>query len=1097
MKIYKILQAVFVFAVFSSQLFGQDHLQNIRNKTAGRIANSANGTRVDSTFMISRLGTPIRDLAAAIESRSITPFDLSGTNLIATKDTAVSRSRVLLVPKNYTASTLTFKNQDSALVMVNYTTINITASDTIPVGAEIFMEGKGRFQISSGVTLYIAGRFNASRARRFYGGGVVRFGNGAVEKTYPEWFGASNDSTTTISDSGPAIQLAVNATPNAGVVSLASDGRTLQSPKGYVINTTVRIPSERSITIEGNGATIYSSASDTVFLIQNGSQTTIPSYAISPTRNQPKHLIEGIRFKRIASATGTGTAIALRNSTFQTLRDIEVYDYNNALSFINIDSGWCEFNTAENWRVSGVDTCVIFRRMPGGSGGTSSFASNKLSHFTMTGFTDSDVINAGVGRAIGIWTGGSTSIYRNVWDQVILFPKDSVTCVLINGEADAVSGTINFEYIGSTEQSTMRGFHFGAAATELKFNLFACITGRRYFSGSNLVYSEATDSFGHTGIKFFTAGSNQNHGPTIWADSSKFTPLFSVGNAARTGMVSPGDTAYSIFGNLNNSGRNKIDIRGRRHRVIELRSMADGVYSSATANTLRGSALPLQPVGLLDVGGSRTVNDSTTIDVRNSTHMIVADNNSTVDSLTAFKGGIAGQTLTVTFSSSKTRLANLIGGTGSGRLFLLENDHIISQSGMKSYFKCETETGGVFWREMWRSAEYGKTTDYTSTVDSIDVSQVNYIRFNRSVLGNIRNFYNGIDGQMITTLDRTGKSTYLHLGKGTTKGISLIGAASRRDSSGTRHIFVYDGQEDLWREISLSSNTNTAGGGWTDTGTVVNLETTTDNLVIGDSNTGAKVIIDGDADETQLFIKGHSTQTNPYINVHTNASATAWAISTPSGSLHRQTMPNGGTLEITAATITPPTNLDKGIVIGNNTTATISGQPANTFTLYGTGGEAVVHDAQGTVSKLTHAWGSLYMSNATNVISTSGTAGTWVKVTGFTLESSPAGQGITAVADSFTVTVAGTYEINVSMSFHGGTASVDNYKIAMAKNAVANTNYQAAVTTADNSSIVNVHFTGYYSGASVGDDFSLLMTNNTDGDDPTIKQCMITIKRIN
>lgn len=726
------MKKIFLFlfcSILPTLTLAQDHLQNLRNKTAGRIANSANGTRVDSTFMISRLGTPIRDLAAAIESRSITPFDLSGTNLIATKDTAVSRSRVLVVPKNYSAAALTFKNQDSALVMVNYTTINITASDTIPVGAEIFMEGKGRFQISSGVTLYIAGRFSASRMRRFYGGGVVRFANGAVEKTYPEWFGASNDSTTTISDSGPAIQLAVNATPNAGVVSLASDGRTLQSPKGYVINTTVRIPSERSITIEGNGATIYSSASDTVFLIQNGSQTTIPSYAISPTRNQPKHLIEGIRFKRIASATGTGTAIALRNSTFQTLRDIEVYDYNNALSFINIDSGWCEFNTAENWRVSGVDTCVIFRRMPGGSGGTSSFASNKLSHFTMTGFTDSDVINAGVGRAIGIWTSGSTSIYRNVWDQVILFPKDSVTCVLINGEADAVSGTINFEYIGSTEQSTMRGFHFGAAATELKFNLFACITGRRYFSGSNLVYSEATDSFGHTGIKFFTSGSNQNHGPTIWADSSKFTPLFSVGNAARTGMVSPGDTAYSIFGNLNNSGRNKIDIRGRRHRAIEFRSMTDGVYSSATANSIEGSALPLQPVRLLDIGGRRTANDSTTLDVRNTTDLLFGSNTSTINQLTTFTGGIAGQQLFVNFPDDSVSVANLSGASGSGRLFLIGNRDQRMPKGTKAQFFFENEDGGVFAREVFRHAPIDSTTWNpanlaSGAVDSVDVTYV-------------------------------------------------------------------------------------------------------------------------------------------------------------------------------------------------------------------------------------------------------------------------------------------------------------------------------------------------------------------------------------
>jgi hypothetical protein len=492
---------------------------------------------------------------------------------------------------------------------------------------------------------------------------------------------------------------------------------------------------------------------------------------------------------------------------------------------------------------------------------------------------------------------------------------------------------------------------------------------------------------------------------------------------------------------------------------------------------------------LLDIGGNRSVNDSTTIDVRNSTHLVVADNNSTVDSLLAFKGGIVGHTLTVTFSSSKTQLYNLVGGTGTGRLFLLESENVRSQSGMKSYFKCESESGGVFWREMWRTGENQKTTDYTSIVDSIDVAQVNYIRFNRSVLGDIRNFYNAIDGQMITTLDRTGKSTYLHLGKGTTKGISLIGAASRRDSSGTRHIFVYDGQEDLWREISLSSVTSTGGSGWQDDGTNIRQETTSDNVTIGDNTNAGKLTIDGDANEVQLIVKGHSTQTASFFQINNNAGNNLLDFN----SSNQLGLPFGGYINVGGAT--GLTALGNGIALANGTAP--SGTPTLSFALYSIAGEPTFKDANGIVSRPVNAWGSLYMSNATNVISTSGTAGTWVKVTGFTLDTSPAQQGITAVADSFTVTVAGTYEINVSMSFHGGTASTDNYKIAMAKNAAVNTNYQAAVTTIDASSIVNVSFTGYYVGGSVGDDFSLLMTNNTDGDDPTIKQCMVTIKRIN
>ena len=992
------------------------------------------------------------------------------------------------------AAAINAAESDSNFVVVASAS-TITATDTVRAHAGLIFTGGGdsRVTISSGVVLYINGAFWAPPNRRvFYGAGTVVFGPGVLSKVYPEWWGAKADSTT---DSGTALKAAYTAVPNGASIELLAGGRTIGGSKGYIINTTVRVPADKNTVLNGYGATIYSSASDTVLLFNNGSQTSLPSFAVSPANAQPRHRVEGLRFRRISGYQGNGVAIAAINTTGLSFHNIDVYSYNNAFVFNNQSNGWCENNDLFDCRIAAADTAILYKVTLSGN---NSFATNSLHKVTITNFDSSHVIRPGNGQAVGIYSNSGTNLYRNVWDQVVIFPKDSVTCVNIDGKAEDLTGTINFEYIGSTATTRMRGFHFGSNSSELRFDLHLNLTGRVYFPTGLIFYSQIPGSFGYTGITT-TMDGNHNHGNEVVVDSTTFTPVYSiVRNNNRLTKSSPGDSARIFFASVNNSGDGVLDIRGRANKPINIRSMADGVYSSAHGTvSVGGSSLPLQSVRLRNIGGMRTVNDSTTIDIRMVDHLIVADNDGAVNNLTAFKGGVAGATLTVTFSSSKTNLVNLSGSSGTGRIFLLENADVRSQSGMKSYFKCESETGGVFWREMWRSAEYGKTTDYTSTVDSIDVAQVNYIRFNRSVLGNIRNFYNGIDGQMITTLDRTGNSTYLHLGKGTTKGISLIGAASRRDSSGTRHIFVYDGQEDLWREISVSSVTSTGGSGWTDTGTFLNLETTTDNVTIGDAGalTSTKFGIDGDADEIQLYVKGHSTQTQPYAVVGTNGGAALWSLNTSSG-VHFQKMNDGGVLQITAAAITNPTNLDKGIVIGNNGTATISAQPANTFSLYGTGGEAAIHDAQGTLSKLTHAWGALYMSNTTQVVSTSATPGTWVKVTGFTLETSPAGQGITAVADSFTVTVAGTYEIAVNMSFTGGTASTDNYKIAIAKNSSANTNYQAAATTIDASSRVNMGFTGYYSGA-VNDRYSLVMTNNTDGDDPTIVQCSFTIKRIN
>lgn len=1043
-------------------------------KTADQITNMTDlVTELDDEYFTTAIGGNVVYLRNAILERGISVSDYS--TLAAAINAAESDSNFVVVAA---AST-------------------ITATDTVRAHAGLIFTGGGdsRVTISSGVTLYVNGAFWAPPNKRvFYGAGTVIFGPGVLSKVYPEWWGAKADSTT---DSGTAFKSAYTAAPTGAKIELLSGGRTLSATKGYIINTTVRVPSDKNTVLEGNGAVIYSSATDTVFLIQNGSQTSLPSYAINPTTSQPRHVFNGIRFKRITGYTGLGVAIAVVNSTAQTFNDIDVADYNNAFVFHNISDGWCENNEIFNSRIAGCDTAISYMLSQSGN---NSMATNSLRKVTITRFTDSDVINQGAGQAVGIFSDTGTNLYRNVWDQVVIFPKDSVTCVNIDGKAEDLTGTVNFEYIGSTNTTRMRGFHFGANSSELRFKLHMNLTGRIYFPTGLIFYSQIPGSFGYSGITT-TFDGNHNHGLEVVVDSSKFTPIYSiVRNNNRITKSSPGDSARIFFANVNNSADGKLDLRARRNAPIEIRSLTDNVYSATTANSLRGSALPLQPVGLLDIGGNRsltwtnpgTASDSSTVDVRNTTHLILTSSGSVQrDTLTAFKGGIAGHTLTVNFASDSIVVMNLSGASGSGRLFLLDNDNIWAQAGMKSVFKCESESGGVYWREISRTSEYSKTTDYTSTVDSIDVSQVNYIRFNRSVLGNIRNFYNGIDGQMITTLDRTGKSTYLHLGKGTTKGISLIGAASRRDSSGTRHIFVYDGQEDLWREISLSSNTSTGGGGWIDSsGTNVRLETTTDNVTIGDNNNQGKLTIDGDDNEIQLYIKGHSTQTQDHIRLVKNDATPLMTLGQNATTVAYLGMPLNGSIGLGG---TQPTSLVNGITVYNGTAGST---PTNGFSMYSISGEPTFKDAAGYVSKPVHAWGALYMRDTTVVISTSATPGTWIKVTGFLVDSSPAAQGMTVVADSITVLNAGTYEISVNMSFTGGTASTDNYKIVVAKNAAASTKNQAAVTTIDASSRVSMSLSGFYT-AAANDVFSLWMTNNTDGDDPTIVQCQFTIKRIN
>lgn len=712
-----------ILAVVASIAPAQDHLRNLRNKTSGQIANAPNGTRMDSSFFKARIGVQGRDLAAAVEERALTPYDFS--TLAVAKDTAVARKRPLLVPWNYTASTLTFRPADSALVLINYGTINVTASDTIPAGAEIWMMRSGRFNISNGYTLRINAQFDGSRRRRFYGGGGVRFGNAAVEAVYPEWFGGANDSTTTISDSGPAFKLAVDATPNGGVVSLANDGRSLNAPGGYVINTTVRIPSDRAITIQGNGAVIYSSASDTVFFLQNGSQTTVPSYAISPTRDQPRHHIDGIRFKRTVATKASGIAIAVVNTTGMTISNCDFYDYRNNIVFNNQSDGWCENNDVFNCRIAGADTAISYKVTLAGN---NSFATNTLRRVTITAF---DSVNARYG--VGVYASTSANLYRNVWDQVIVFPRDSVRCFYLNGKAEDLVGNAHIEYIGAKERNQMFGFHFGPNASEMRFRMHVNITGRRYFNPEKLFYSQIAGSFGFTGITT-TMDGNQNHGIEFVVDSTKFTTLISVVRAHRLGQTTPNDSSRIFYAQANNSTEGGLDLRANRRRPIEIRSLTDNVFSSSTANSIGGSALPLQPVRLLDIGARRAIDNaglatdsSKTLDVRTTTYLIIGSGTSAIDSMTSFKGGYVGQRILVNFTDDSILVANLIGGTGSGRLFLLDNRTQRFPSGTKSEFIIDSETGGTFAREVWRympveSTTWNPANLASGAVDSVDVT---------------------------------------------------------------------------------------------------------------------------------------------------------------------------------------------------------------------------------------------------------------------------------------------------------------------------------------------------------------------------------------
>lgn len=88
------------------------------------------------------------------------------------------------------------------------------------------------------------------------------------------------------------------------------------------------------------------------------------------------------------------------------------------------------------------------------------------------------------------------------------------------------------------------------------------------------------------------------------------------------------------------------------------------------------------------------------------------------------------------------------------------------------------------------------------------------------------------------------------------------------------------------------------GGGWTDDGTVVRLDTSTDNVSIGTATAGGKLFIDGDTDEIQLQIQANATQTSDVLVIE-NSSGTD--MMTVAG--------DGGVL------IQPPSNITDSLVV--------------------------------------------------------------------------------------------------------------------------------------------------------------------------------------
>lgn len=180
-------------------------------------------------------------------------------------------------------------------------------------------------------------------------------------------------------------------------------------------------------------------------------------------------------------------------------------------------------------------------------------------------------------------------------------------------------------------------------------------------------------------------------------------------------------------------------------------------------------------------------------------------------------------------------------------------------------------------------------------------------------------------------------------GTGAASAQAAIDALTAVSSATNEHVLTKDTASGnaIWKAAS--------GGYITESGTTDYLTTTTNDLVIGASSpiSSAKFSVDGDADQIQTIIQGHSTQTGNILEVQksdgtVNFSVSNTAGATIGGSTAQIADTNGNELikfTATASAVNEIT-LANGAT-GNNCTITASGETNTGITITGKGTKGV------------------------------------------------------------------------------------------------------------------------------------------------------------
>jgi hypothetical protein len=167
------------------------------------------------------------------------------------------------------AATITAIGSDVTTLVIT-SNVSVTSNVTIPVNVSLAVFAPGKFTISSGVTLTVAGAVQAGRHQIFAGAGSVNLTDAKLDWVYPEWWGAValKAASGTPTDSTTAIEAAIDSKRN-----VLFDQGIYGTTGGHVIETDGQILRGQGISVpaDGQGGTILYKLSGTTRLMRGGS----------------------------------------------------------------------------------------------------------------------------------------------------------------------------------------------------------------------------------------------------------------------------------------------------------------------------------------------------------------------------------------------------------------------------------------------------------------------------------------------------------------------------------------------------------------------------------------------------------------------------------------------------------------------------------------------------------------------------------------------------------------------------------------------------------------------------------------------------------